>query len=268
MDLFVFKIVLAPVLIASATLAGRRWGPGVGGWFAALPLTSGPVSVIFLGQHGAVFAAHAATGTLAGLISVSVYSLAYCFLAPRYRWPICITTAVLAFLGATALLNMFTLSLSIVLALVLAALSGTLWLIPVPRTPLPFIQHPWWDLPARMVTAGAFVLGLTVAGDRLGPQLSGLLSPFPVFATILTVFAHSQRGSDASIQVLRGILTGLYAFAGFFVVVASVLTALPPLVTYGIAILVALCIQTFTLRFVRTGPGGRAADIVELESGL
>jgi len=44
MDSLVFKIVTSPLLIQVASLAGRRWGPAVGGWFVGLPLTSGPIA--------------------------------------------------------------------------------------------------------------------------------------------------------------------------------------------------------------------------------
>lgn len=69
MFLLAFKLILAPILIALATLIGRRWGHGVSGWIAALPLTSGPVSLIFAIQYDAAFAAQAAIGTLAGVDS-------------------------------------------------------------------------------------------------------------------------------------------------------------------------------------------------------
>jgi hypothetical protein len=37
------KLVLTPLLVAMASLAGRRWGPLLSGWLVALPLTSGPI---------------------------------------------------------------------------------------------------------------------------------------------------------------------------------------------------------------------------------
>src|SRR2546422_11343874 len=67
MTLLFAKLVLTPLLIAAVTLAGRRWGPAVGGWLAGLPLTSGPVSVFLALEQGPGFAARAAVGTLAGL---------------------------------------------------------------------------------------------------------------------------------------------------------------------------------------------------------
>ena len=37
------KLVLVPGLIALVTMAGRRFGPRIGGWLNALPLVAGPV---------------------------------------------------------------------------------------------------------------------------------------------------------------------------------------------------------------------------------
>jgi hypothetical protein len=35
--LLVIKLLLTPVLIALATLVGRRWGAALGGWLAGCP---------------------------------------------------------------------------------------------------------------------------------------------------------------------------------------------------------------------------------------
>src|SRR3989442_4342774 len=70
MTLLFENLVLTPLLIAAVTLAGRRWGPAVGGWLAGLPLTSRPVSVFLTLEQGPGFAARAAVGTLAGLVGL------------------------------------------------------------------------------------------------------------------------------------------------------------------------------------------------------
>ena len=41
--LLLLKIIVVPALIISVTLAGRRWGPRVGGVLASFPLVAGPV---------------------------------------------------------------------------------------------------------------------------------------------------------------------------------------------------------------------------------
>src|ERR687892_341341 len=77
------KILLTPALIAAATLLARRWGPGVGGTLAGLPLTSTPVSIFLALEQGPVFAAAAACGTLLGLLSQAALCLAYSWSARR-----------------------------------------------------------------------------------------------------------------------------------------------------------------------------------------
>src|SRR5207253_534085 len=132
MTVLLAKVVLTPLLIAAATLAGRRWGPAVGGWLAGLPLTSGPVSVFLALEPG----------------------------------------------------------------------------------------------PVLLLTGTAAVLG---------PKVSGLLSPFPVLATVLAVFTHRRAGAAATQQLLRGIVLGSFAFAGFFVVVAAALDRWEAAATYVVA---------------------------------
>ncbi len=252
MLLLALKLVLSPLLLLGATLAGRRWGPGVSGWLAALPLSSGPVSLIFALQNGKDFAAHAAVGTLAGLVSVSAYCVVYCRLARTQPWHICIGAAVVTFFATTAILYQLPLALLPTYAAVLATLTVALRLIPPPPALTEKVTPPQWDLPARVLTAIVFVLLLSYAAEWLGPQLSGLLSPFPIFATILAVFAHAQHGASAAILSQRGILTGLYAFASFFLTVGLLVTVLPIPVTYAAAVLVALSVNLLTLRFIRS----------------
>ena len=81
MDIFLIKLVPTPLLIATLTLIGRRWGSAVSGAIAGLPLTSGPVSVFLALEQGKDFAAHTANATLAGLIAVAAFSLSYALVA-------------------------------------------------------------------------------------------------------------------------------------------------------------------------------------------
>jgi hypothetical protein len=57
MNILALKLILAPLIIGSASLAGRRWGPAVSGWIVGMPLTSGPVIFIVAVSHDAAFAA-------------------------------------------------------------------------------------------------------------------------------------------------------------------------------------------------------------------
>ncbi|HEY1729012.1 MAG TPA: hypothetical protein VGG22_11610 [Candidatus Baltobacteraceae bacterium] len=76
-----------------------------------------------------------------------------------------------------------------------------------------------WDLPARMFVATALVIGLTELSGIIGPRWTGLLSPFPVYGTILAIFAHRESGGAAAVDVMRGLETGMISFAVFFTIV-------------------------------------------------
>ena len=83
MALVALKVLLAPVLVALATLVARRHGPALGGWVSALPVIAGPVLLVFVVEHGADFAQRAARGTLMGLVSLSAFIVAYAHVARR-----------------------------------------------------------------------------------------------------------------------------------------------------------------------------------------
>ena len=75
LDLFLFKLIIIPVMIGSVTLAGRRLGSVVNGLLVGLPLTRGPISLILARQFGLEFAASAAFGNLAGQALMCVFCL-------------------------------------------------------------------------------------------------------------------------------------------------------------------------------------------------
>jgi hypothetical protein len=103
MDSLVFKIVASPLLIQVASLAGRRWGPAVGGWFVGLPLTSGPIA-FFLGvDQGEGFAATAAAGSLAGTAAQAGFCVAYGRAAQRHSWPVSFSAGAGAFAASVIL---------------------------------------------------------------------------------------------------------------------------------------------------------------------
>src|SRR3954451_10258382 len=83
----VIEVVLAPALVGAATLAARRWGEQTGGLVSAFTAIVGPVLLVTALEHGAGFAARAASGTLLGLVALSAFTLAYARAARRLRWP-------------------------------------------------------------------------------------------------------------------------------------------------------------------------------------
>ncbi len=250
------KLLLTPFFIAAVTLAGRRWGPTASGLLVGLPLTSGPVSLILALQYGRPFAAHAAIGSLCGQASVCIFCLAYSRVAQKANWLVSALAAMAAFLAATVLWNSFTLSLLPALALMLAVIGAALYLLPRYPAAATASGAPRWDLPARMIVATAFVILLTTFADVLGPQLSGLISPLPIFGLVLAAFTHYQQGPRAAATFLRGVVLGSWAFGCFFLVVGGLLPHLATGWTYALAALSAVSANATSFYLAR-----RAASI-------
>ena len=81
------------------------------------------------------------------------------------------------------------------------------------------IAIPQWDLPLRMTVSAAFVLAMTQIAGLIGPQMSGLIAPFPTFVLILAVFTHREAGGEAAANLARGVVLGSLTFAAFFLCV-------------------------------------------------
>ena len=248
MGILILKLTLTPLLIGAASLAGRRWGAEVGGWLVGIPFTSGPIAFFLAIGPGVHFAADAAIGILAGAVSQAVFALAYGWLALRFGWAVCVAGATVAFAAATVVLDLLRGDAIVTLLLAVAALVAALALMPrrgsrsAERAPLP-----WWDIPARMVVATVFVVALTTAAPALGSRLSGLLSPFPIYAAVLCVFAHRLQGIGAAIAVMRGLLLGLFSFAAFFAVLSLLLEPGGIALAFAVAIGIALVLQAGSL---------------------
>jgi hypothetical protein len=241
------KLVLTPVLVGAASLAGRRWGSAVSGWLIGIPFTSAPIALFLTIEAGPTFGARAAVAIMAGALSQAVFCLWYAWAAQRLAWSSSLLAAALGFGASTLVLELTGLPSPSFLVVVIVALVVALFLMPAhegaPPDPADF---PRWDLPARMVVATAFVLALTAAAPVLGPRLAGLLAPFPLYGAVLAAFAHRLQGAGAAVGVMRGLLLGLFAFSAFFVVLATLLEHDVAL-AFVTAIAVALVVQGISL---------------------
>jgi hypothetical protein len=256
-----FKLIVSPFFIGMVTLAGRKWGPNVSGLLMGLPLTSAPISVFLAIQYGAAFAARSASGNLAGQASVCIFCLAYSLSARKLDWFPCTVIALASFLASTVIWNQITLALLPAVAILGIIICLVLWLMPRGTGSISSISPPRWDLPVRMLLAAAFVIALTTFANILGPHLSGLIAPFPVFGTIITAFTQRQQGADAATRLLRGIVLGSLAYTAFFLIAGSLLTQLSVEWTYLLASAAAIFVSAIT--FIAPGIFRRKASLPE-----
>ena len=252
MNILALKLIMAPIIIGTASLAGRRWGPSVSGWIVGMPLTSGPVIFFVALSHNASFAANAALGVLSGGLSLVAYALTYSWLATRFRWPVAISGSLLVFIASTAFLQSNTLPLLPIIVMVSLAIVVGLLLMPRDTVTINGeTKSSRWDIPVRVLIGTSFILLLTGIAPFIGSRLTGLLTTIPLYVTILAIFAHRDQGPAAAAHVLRGLLYGMFAFTGFFIALSLLIEQTGLAVAFGAATLTALIVQGTSLLVLR-----------------
>jgi hypothetical protein len=217
------KLVLTPLLIASASLVGRRWGAATTGWLVALPLTSGPILVFIALELGHSPAAAAAAGSLTGSIGQIAFVLGYAAIARRASWPFALASGSVAFAAIVSIiptdsqLDLFLLCLgSVAIAVPL--------LVWTRQQRAHTVRSPGrWDIPIRAVVASILVVTISGAAPMIGGHAAGVLATFPVYGAVLTTFAHRNAGSAEAHDVLLGLASGMPGFASFFLIASSLL---------------------------------------------
>jgi len=253
---FLLKLFLVPTLILIASLAGNRWGPAVSGWLVSLPFTSAPVVFFLAIEQGDAFAAGASVGVILGLGSITLFAFAYCWLALRRRgvaWPFPVL------LGSAAF---FLLTLAFVDASVpsVAAFAGTATFLAfayrfLPRASASGTESPpiaWWEIAFRMAAATALVLLITQASTALGPQLSGLLTPFPVYVCVMASSTYRLQGAEPAARLVRGATLGLFTPAVFFLILSTTIEWLGVGPSFGLAIAATPLVHALAYRLLKS----------------
>lgn len=245
------KLLVSPLLIGLASLAGKRWGTGLSGLLGGLPLVGAPV-VLVLWLGDAATGAQAAAAAPVGVWATMCYLLAFGWISRGRHWARVLAASWCIYLTVAALLHFSGLDHSRLMAwgilplLLLAAARG----LPEPTTPPRSAHLPRQELIARMAAALMLVLGLTTVATHIGAGFTGVLAGAPVAATVIPAFTLALAGRDALLRALRGFLTGLVGFAGFFLTLSA---ALPDCGGWAwlLATLVAIVAGAFALQVVR-----------------
>ena len=256
MDDLLLKVIITPALVTVASLAGRRFGPGVAGWMIAMPLTAGPVLAFIAIEQGAAFTAMAAASSISGLMAVAACGVAWVRGAQRWKRPQSgLVAGSLAFAGMTAVLALPPLPGDPLVAVALfgasvVAFRAARHLVPRPGAAFdPARIPPTWDLPVRAAVATVLVLAITAAAPHVGPRLAGILVTYPVYATTLAYFAERHDRAGGASAVFRGLFAGLYTPAVFFLMLALLLEPAGIPVAFAAAVAAAAVAHGSTLRF-------------------
>ncbi|QDF96284.1 hypothetical protein CJ010_06905 [Azoarcus sp. DD4] len=245
-ETLLLKLLLVPLFLLLVSLAGKRWGPGIAGWLAGLPLVVGPILYFVALEQGPQFAAQAATAAVAAVVASIAFGVAYSHCSRIARWPMALLAATTAWLAVSVLLAAVPLSLWSSFAAAFAVLMVAPYCFPPTTSSASAPATGYIELALRMAAGAALTFGVTLAAGAVGPRWSGLLAVFPVLGTVLAVFSHQQQGGDAATQLLHGMARGFFSFLGFCLAVAIALHHLSVPAAFALAIGVSLAIQLLT----------------------
>lgn len=257
------KLFLVPSLIWLITIAGRRWGPGVAGWLSGFPVVSAPVLFFFSIEHGALFAAEAAAATLSAVFAVFVFSLAYCWTAVRNPWPLCLSAGLAAYFAVVSVLYRFAPPVWMSAPLIVVMVASAPRLFPPSASSGRAPAASSGEIVLRVSAGALLVVTLTYFAQTLGARLGGLFAMFPVLGTVLAVFSHRHAGANFTINLLRGMAVGYYAFSSFCLVLAVALPRVSIAAAFTLGLAVAAVIQAFARRLVHGHPPAVAGETVD-----
>lgn len=252
MSLLLVKLIATPLLVALAGWSSRRWGPAVGGWFAGVPITSGPISVFLALEYGDAFAADAALGTLYAMPAIASYALAYLVAARRGGgWVVCLIASQGAYGLAFVVLHLIVPPAWLVFALAIAGVVAGIAAVGLRDRPMLVSLSSDLVLALRIAVATAMVLLITAVAPWLGPGLSGFVATILVIAAVLAAAGHREHGAPGGIAVIRGLVLGQVSFLGFYTVVWTLLPELGIVPTYLLALAAAGGIGLAAMRGLR-----------------
>ena len=173
MIIFFIKLIAAPLLLALATLAARRWGTVLGGILIGLPLISGPISVFLAIENGAGFAVETARGALAGTVALAVFTCVYAAVCPK-GWLKASFLSVALYVLASWIAAELPISAVTLAVAAAAAIILSLWIMPVPHGAAVKHRPPKHDLLMRMGMMMVLMIAITFLAPYIGPTASGI----------------------------------------------------------------------------------------------
>jgi uncharacterized membrane protein (GlpM family) len=238
-----FKLTLVPILIVFISLAGQRFGPTLAGLLASFPVIAGPIFIFLAVEQGDSFALQAAIATLIGLVPYAAFCVSYSWLCRSRGYLSSLAIGWLIFFVIALLLSQmhFSLLAACLVAIAVPVFAPRLFPVVGPVAPRKNMRRV--EIAMRMLASAALVFAITETATMAGPVLAGLLTPFPVAGSILAAFSQRLNGPAAAIQILRGIIIGLYGFVAFFATVAATLPGQGLVIALWLGLLAALIVH-------------------------
>ncbi|MBC8152963.1 MAG: hypothetical protein H7Z72_08640, partial [Bacteroidetes bacterium] len=235
-------------VMALVTLAIRKWGPKIGGVIGSMPWVAGPILLFFILEQGKAFGIHSIQGVMTGILALISFCVSYSAFSRKFTWLPALLLSYAAYTATALIFNHLQLDLLSGYAVVMGCILLALRFFPVPTNQLVLARRLPFDIPLRMAVATVFVLVITGLASVLGPNWSGVLTPFPILTSVLAIFSHTLQGSNATITTLRGLVIGLLGFTTFLFLQAFLLPEFSVGLSFGLAFVVNALINLIAVR--------------------
>jgi len=234
------KLALVAAIVLAASLAAKRYGHGVAGTLSGMPMIAGPIMGFVLLQSSVEQARAIALATLVAFPAMVSHMLAFAHASRRMGWPGAVLVANGVFLAVGLLLSRLDLPVWAVCALALASPVVGMRAMPSHRVDRTALHIPRIELMLRVAAAMALAAAIMLGASALPAAISGLLLALPITGNVLPCFTLPRHGFDATVELLRGFVQGLFGFVTFFVVLYAGLGMLGAVPAYALAWLAAL----------------------------
>ena len=242
------KLALVPLVVWLASVAGRRWGHAATGWISGLPLIAGPISVFLALDQGVQFAADAAAATLQVTGAAALHCFVFAHASRRFGWLASLLLGWASFVAGAALLG----------AVPMPPLAGAgVTAVALGADAREAAGGEAGERAGADSQLGARGARHRRARDRRGgdPRRQSLRAArlghparVPDHRLRPAAFALALHGSNATVRLLAGFLSGLFAFAAFHLVIATALPALGVLVGFPVAFAAGLVAAGVVMR--------------------
>ncbi len=241
MNILLIKVIMMPLVIGLITVLSRKWGNKTGGLIASMPWIAGPILLFFILEQGKAFGIRSIPGIFTGVVSLLCFIYCYARLSRRFNGVTTLLISYVVYVGVAMIVSFDRLNLFVSYGITMSCIGLVLTLFPVPSQQQVLTKRLPYDIVIRMVVATLFVVLITQIAALLGPNWSGILTPFPIITSILAIFTHYLQGSSAAIITLRSTVVGMFGFTTFLFLQSLLL----PIVSVGTSFVIGLIINGF-----------------------
>ena len=202
-------------------------------------------------EQGPQFASTTAAAALAGGLAWMTFALSYAWAALYVSWLLAIFGGLCAYVAVGMALVVAAPSFAWIVAMMIVAVVSAPHAFPRLTQPAGRGTRSSIELVARMVAGGVLSITVSHLSPVLGPKFSGLLAVFPVMGVVLAAFSHRASGNVFTIRLLRGMVSGFYAFTAFCLTVTLFLNTLGVAAGFTLALCFSLIVHFCVLWTMR-----------------